>query len=315
MSRIAVFSDIHGNLAAMEAVLQELEQRKIDTCWYLGDLVVYGPQPSECIDKFIQVGQRWPCVTVRGNNDNAIIKELLAQKDSSVQPGSDWRVRAGIEDTQNPQANERRKYIIATELSHAWTIAQLTPQQQEWLIKMPSGEQRPMDHVLLVHAGPCESIGEEGNYLHEAPDAEEAWLSLREQDTLCFFGHTHCNVVFRKAHPSRLYDNTEKLARPAQPVPVDGRPLLVNPGSVGQPRDGLSTASYAIYDTESQQIEFYRVKYDLTWTINALHNIRDSLAKTILELNGRSSEKNKPYESGDAAMTIGLLSKRLQEAR
>jgi predicted phosphodiesterase len=318
MPRVAVFSDVHANLPALESVLDDVEKRGVEACWYLGDILVYGPHPGECIDRMRTLCEQWPCVIVRGNNDHAIIRELLAQRENKQESNSlnsDWLARAGIVDPSDPREAGRQEYIVATELSHAWTVEQLTPEQQDWLISVPSSAQRPpeMEHVLLVHASPCDSTGEEGNYLHEPPDAEEAWLSLEQP--LCFFGHTHCSVVFRRAHSSRLYDNTEKISRPDQPIAVDDRPLLVNPGSVGQPRDGLPTASYAVYDSEAQRIEFYRVEYDISKAVRAMESTRDSLEKVMLDLNAHSDSEPPPYKLQDVDTTIELLSKRLKEAR
>jgi predicted phosphodiesterase len=314
MSRIAVLSDIHGNLPALEAVLRDVQERRVETLWYLGDVVVYGPQPGACVDRLRAACEQWPSsVLVRGNNDHAIIQELQAQRGQSAPAGGDWLVRAGIVDPSDPKEAERHKYVVATELSHAWTVEQLAPEQQDWLLGLASTAQRPLEHVLLVHASPCDPVGEEGSYLHDTPDAEEAWLSLEQP--LCFFGHTHSNVVFRRAVPTRLYDNTERIARPTDPIPVDGHSLLVNPGSVGQPRDGLAAANYAIYDTAAQHIEFYRVAYDVAVTIRALESTRQGLEKVVQNLNARSADEPKPYRPEDAVETIKLLSTRLQEAR
>jgi len=314
MSRIAVLSDIHGNLPALEAVLRDVQERRVETLWYLGDVAVYGPQPGACVDRLRAACEQWPSsVLVRGNNDHAIIQELQAQRGQSAPAGGDWLVRAGIVDPSDPKEAERHKYVVATELSHAWTVEQLAPEQQDWLLGLASTAQRPLEHVLLVHASPCDPVGEEGNYLHDVLDAEEAWLSLEQP--LCFFGHTHSNVVFRRVVHTRLYDNTERIARPTDPIPVNGQPLLVNPGSVGQPRDGLATANYAIYDDTVQQIEFYRVAYDVSETIRGLESTRQALEEVVQKLNARSASEPRPYQPEDAAMTIELLSKRLQEAR
>lgn len=311
MKRIAVCSDIHGNLPAFEAVLEDMGERGVEACWYLGDIVVYGPNPCECIDLFRDVSNRWPTVIVRGNNDHAVIKDLQ-NRNESRDSGGDLLARAGIVDLQDPHQAERRSYVIATELSHTWTVEKLKPEHQDWLIGMPSGTRLPREDVLLVHASPCEPVGEEGSYLHDTPDAEEAWLSLDQP--ICFFGHTHVGVAFRKVR-SRPYHNTEKIVRPTDSLPVDDRPLMVNPGSVGQPRDGIPMASYAIYDQEEKRVEFYRVPYDVEATVQALEAMVEELEGLIPQLNAQANMDPPPYEFRDAATTISLLSRRLKEAQ
>lgn len=270
MSRYAVLSDVHGNLEALEAVLSHVEEQGINGLWFLGDVVVYGPDPAACVDRLQEAFERWPHAAVSGNNDLAI-----AQEQQPEQLIGDWGVRTGAVDLEDPRRKELMRYATATDLSHRWTLEQLSGDQRAWLSQLSTAAQYPLGDVTLVHASPCEPTGVEGNYLHETPDAEEAWLSLDRP--VCFFGHTHRATVFRLIVETRKYDNTEKVVKPKEPVRADGRPVLINPGSVGQPRDGAPPrACYAIYDTDESAVYFYRLEYDVERTIQKLRDVRFS---------------------------------------
>jgi predicted phosphodiesterase len=290
MSRYAVLSDVHGNLEALKAVLSHAEQEEIDGLWFLGDVVVYGPDPSACVDHLRDALDRWPSTLVSGNNDLAIAEEQEPEKLIG-----EWGARTGIMDSQDPRRADLMGYTTATDLSHLWTLEQISDAQRAWLGQLPTDPQYPLDNVTLVHASPCETVGTEGNYLHDTKDAEEAWLSMER--SLCFFGHTHHAVVFRRVVETRNYDNTEKIPKPKEPIRVDDFPLLVNPGSVGQPRDGAPPrACYAIYDTEEAMVYFHRLEYEIEKTIEKIRDIR-------------FSNKNE-----DNRTTIEVLTERLRKA-
>ncbi|RLC91917.1 MAG: hypothetical protein DRI79_01790 [Chloroflexi bacterium] len=295
MPRYAILSDIHGNLEALEAVLSHAEQQGIDGLWFLGDVVVYGPDPAACVERLREAFDRWPHVAISGNNDLAI-----AGAQEPEQLIGDWGVQAGIVDLKDPRVAELKRYVTATDLSHRWTLEQLSDDQRAWLAQLPTSAQYPLEGVMMVHASPCEPTGTEGNYLHDTPDAEEAWLSLPDDRPLCFFGHTHRATVFRRVVETRKYDNTEKISKPREPVQVDDRPLLVNPGSVGQPRDGAPPrACYAIYDTDESQVYFHRLEYDVERTIEKLREIQS-------QFPGEKEEDNR--------ISIDVLVERLRKA-
>jgi len=306
MTRIAVLSDIHANYQALEAVLTDCEARAVDTYWYLGDIVVYGPQPNQCIERLRELLSSEP-IRVRGNNDHIVIRRI---KESETSSGA----LNLPDDSPRELAAERELYVLATDASTIWTTRQLTQDNRDWLIGLPNNAITPFGYadVLLVHASPCESVGEEGNYLHDTQDAEEAWLSLPDHKKLCFFGHTHHRTVFRRANTSRKYMVTERVDVKNEPLAMDDRVLLVNPGSVGQPRDGDATAAYAIYDTERRHIEFYRVAYPIGETIKALENMHEGLVEVIHEMK----KKDNTIDMETAPQkVIETLSQRLREAQ
>ena len=218
--RIAVLSDIHANLAALEAVRADLPP--VDEIWVLGDIVGYGPQPNEVITVLQEMGAR----SVLGNHDGAAI--------GTVDP-ADF----------NPDAR------TAIE----WTATQLDPNARAYLGTLP--EVRVSGDLTAVHGSPRDPIWE---YILSPAIATENLGHF--QTWLCLFGHTHLPVIFR-ADDSRVL---ALQAEPGEPVRLDARRALINPGSVGQPRDGIPTSAYAILDDREATAEFRRVAYDIERT-------------------------------------------------
>jgi diadenosine tetraphosphatase ApaH/serine/threonine PP2A family protein phosphatase len=224
MPRYLLLSDIHANLTALEAVLAAAEGRW-DRVICLGDVVGYGPDPNEVIDRVIKLGVR----TIRGNHDKA---------------GS------GIEDAEdfNPIAR------AAVE----WTHEQLRPENLRWLRELPAG---PLvdDGLVFVHG----AVGDEDEYVFTV---EGAGRSLRESTApIVFFGHTHVQGGFllRNDHvegfrPSIGPDGGSVTME----LDADAR-YLINPGSIGQPRDGDPRAGFAVADNDRRTVEFWRVPYDI----------------------------------------------------
>jgi predicted phosphodiesterase len=218
--RIAVLSDIHANLAALEAVRADMPP--VDEVWVLGDIVGYGPQPNEVIGMLQEMGAR----SVLGNHDGAAIGTVDA---------NDF----------NPDAK------TAIE----WTATQLDPNARAYLATLP--EVRVSGDLTAVHGSPRDPVWE---YIVSPAIASE---NLSHFETwLCLFGHTHLPVIFR-ADDGRV---VALEARPGEPTRLDARRALINPGSVGQPRDGISTSAYAILDDREATTEFRRVAYDIART-------------------------------------------------
>jgi predicted phosphodiesterase len=218
--RIAVLSDIHSNLAALEAVRHDLPP--VDEIWVLGDIVGYGPQPNEVVRGLQEMGAR----SVLGNHDGAAIGTVDA---------NDF----------NPDAR------TAIE----WTAEQLDANARAYLGTLP--EVRVSGDVTAVHGSPREPIWE---YI---TSGSVAAANLSHFETwLCLFGHTHLPTIFR-ANDGRM---ETIAAEPGDPIRLDARRALINPGSVGQPRDGISTSAYAILDDREATAEFRRVSYDIGLT-------------------------------------------------
>jgi len=213
--RICVLSDIHGNLPALDAVLEAL--KPYDAVWQLGDVVGYGPQPDEVVARLAEVN----AVGVRGNHDAAALGELATH-------------------TFNDDAR------IAVE----WTAERIRPATRNWLAALPS---RSVDTPFtLVHGSPRDPTWE---YVFTPSIARANLGSFGTRH--CMVGHTHVPLVFR-----------ERAARVDGIQPQDGSTydldaerLIINPGSVGQPRDGDPRASAMMLDTDQQRLEWRRVEY------------------------------------------------------
>jgi predicted phosphodiesterase len=218
--RIAVLSDIHSNLAALEAVQNDLPA--IDEVWALGDIVGYGPQPNEVIRSLQAMGAR----SVLGNHDGAAI--------GTVDP-RDF----------NPEAAR----------AIAWTATVIDDNSRAYLATLP--EVRRDGELTAVHGSPRDPVWE---YIVSASVAAENLGAFETK--LCLFGHTHLPIVFRAGE-----GEVETIrAAPREPIMLDGQRCLINPGSVGQPRDGNPAASYLVLDPERGSVEFRRVPYEVERT-------------------------------------------------
>jgi diadenosine tetraphosphatase ApaH/serine/threonine PP2A family protein phosphatase len=222
--RYAVLADIHSNLAAFEAVLQDIKKRgDVEEIWCLGDIVGYGPHPRECIELLRQ--HRHVCIA--GNHDWATI----GKADISY---------------FNPDA--------AT--ACLWTAERLAAADIEYLQRLPLSVHR--DDFTLVHGSPREPIWE---YILSINTAR---INFGKFETrFCLIGHSHIPLVFE--HDERGGEYFISELPPELPL-KEGKRLIINPGGVGQPRDGDPRASYVIYDSQRGVLYHYRVDYDISLT-------------------------------------------------
>jgi predicted phosphodiesterase len=218
-----IFTDIHGNLEAFLAVLKFARRRKIDHFLFLGDMVGYGASPNEIIQK-IQLLK--PISIIRGNHDKAVC-EINNVK------------------TFNP---------IAASAIH-WTQKSLKKSNLNYLKRLKQGPQIVNEDITICHGAPFD----EDHYIFGEFDAAEAFLHIKTQ--ICFFGHTHFPFLYtEKDHfveGTFITGNTSEIK-----IEKDVR-YLINPGSVGQPRDRNTRASCAIYDSKQQKIKFFRMEYNI----------------------------------------------------
>jgi diadenosine tetraphosphatase ApaH/serine/threonine PP2A family protein phosphatase len=221
--RYLVLSDIHGNLDAFETVLDAADG--VDGYLVLGDIVGYGAEPNAVIDRVDALG---PDVIIRGNHD---------------------KVAAGLEfpESFNPAA------LRAAE----WTQDALTPAHRAWLEALAQGPLAVDDLVEICHGSP----DHEDEYIFSAADARLAFAATRRP--VCFFGHTHVPACYWIADddPDDIYIEDVSGDEPLTLTIEPGRHYLVNPGAVGQPRDGDARAAFAIYDGVARTIAFHRVPY------------------------------------------------------
>ncbi len=222
--RYLILSDIHGNLTALDAALKAAKGRwQKAVC--LGDLVDYGPDPNEVIARV----QSLKAITIRGNHDKAVVG--LADPDDF-----------------NPIAR----------MSVLWTREQLTAKNRAYLQNLPSGPKQ-VGGFTIVHG----SLYDEDEYVFSP---ELALDGLRTAPTpVTFFGHTHVEggFILRDGQAGVLHFEPSG-GDPFSTLKIEpGIPYLLNPGSIGQPRDGDPRAAFAIADLDSQSVEFWRVPYDI----------------------------------------------------
>ncbi len=222
--RYLVLSDIHANSTALEAVLAAAEGRwEEPVC--LGDVVGYGPDPNEVIDRVRELRAR----VIRGNHDKAA---------------------CGLIDTEdfNPIAR-----TAAT-----WTREQLRRDNLQFLEQLPQG---PLEAngIALVHG----AFHDEDEYVFAPAQALEGLLDSPSEVT--FFGHTHFQggFSFRNNHLEVIQLKPEPGAAFAALRLESGTRYLLNPGSIGQPRDGDPRAAFAIADLTHRVVEFWRVPYEI----------------------------------------------------
>ncbi len=226
--RYLLLSDIHANQAALEAVLVAVEAYDRVLC--LGDLVGYGPDVNQAVDR---VRALQPVAVVRGNHDKASCG-LTAAEDFNP--------------TARAAALWTREHLRADNLGYLWGL--------------PAGP-APVGSFQIVHG----SVRDEDEYLFHAREASEN-LELTEHP-VTFFGHTHFQGGFVMRGNGRV--EMVRLRWPpglvsAKLVLADDARYLINPGSIGQPRDGDPRAGTAIYDEESKTVEYWRVPYDVQTT-------------------------------------------------
>lgn len=223
--RTLVISDLHSNSDALRAVLNHVKRKGIDRVFCLGDFVGYGAQPNQVLDQMRTLrGQK---VYVRGNHD---------------------RVVAGFE--------EGEAFNHAARSAALWTREKLSSPNREFLKRLPVGPLDLGEGVIVCHGSPVD----EDQYLFSEADAYTT-LQRFPQARVIFFGHTHLPAVFSVGSNPRL---TAKIYRQPSTVKLDeSRRYLINPGSVGQPRDRNTLAAALIFDSERQTVQFIRVEYDI----------------------------------------------------
>ncbi|MCA1586279.1 MAG: metallophosphatase family protein [Acidobacteria bacterium] len=220
--RYLVISDIHANLEALDQVMALAADVSHERLIVLGDLVGYGADPNGVVDRVRALA---PDALIRGNHD---------------------KVASGLESPEGFNAVARSAI--------RWTYDTLTPANREWLAALPAGPVDVDTVMEICHGTPYD----EDAYVFDDLDVLRSLHAASRR--LCLYGHTHVQVGFG-LEGDRLGLLTDDETRPLTMSLVETTRYLVNPGSVGQPRDGDPRAGFALVDSDRQEVTIYRVPY------------------------------------------------------
>lgn len=240
--RTAILSDIHSNFEALTAVLKDLEQRNVNRCICLGDILGYGPNPVECVDLVAQKCE-W---SLMGNHDFGALYEPT-NFNVAAEQAAYW-TRAQFEaETDADKARTRWEFLGRLRVRVLFN-----------------------DQFLCVHGTPRRPINE---YLFPE-DAINSPVKMQQIfdriEKHALVGHTHWPGVFTDEPDFYTPDDLSGVYKFN-----NGEKTIINPGSVGQPRDSDPRASYAVLDHDQNQVEFYRVDYDVDSVVEKIHNIAE----------------------------------------
>ena len=228
--RSLVVSDLHSNAEALRAVLSRVQRKRFDQIVCLGDFVGYGAEPNQVLDMMRTV--RGTKFYIRGNHD---------------------RVAAGLE--EGVGFNPAAKFAVM------WTRDHLSAPNRHFLKELPLGPLR-RDGMMICHGSPYD----EDEYVFTEHHAAQV-MALFETPVI-LYGHTHLPVIFamdnqRHVWGASIHEDAKFHLKP-------GLRYLINPGSVGQPRDRNPRASFVLYDDEKKTVQFFRVRYDVRKTQKAI---------------------------------------------
>ncbi len=227
--RYLILSDIHANYAAFAAVMNSTRRKRWDKAVCLGDIVGYAAEVNQTIDRLRSLK---PLTVIRGNHD---------------------KVCSGVE------GNERlAKFSKFARIAAEWTSLKLTRPNRRYLSTLPKGPKMVDGVFAIAHGSPLD----EDAYIFSDLDALRVFRST--DFPICFIGHSHFPVVFS-------WDGSEVTTQIATPpefkLKLDpAKRYLINPGSVGQPRDRCPLASFATYNAETRLLRIHRVRYDIEAT-------------------------------------------------
>lgn len=239
-----ILSDLHANLHALRVVLRCVRRKPIRRFVILGDLVGYGAHPNQVLER---VRTLRPSVILRGNHDRACV-----------------------------HLEQGTHFSLPAQISCLWTRGRLSLRNAAWLAGLPEGPISLGPDLLAAHGAPHD----EDAYLLQERDAALAFQRFHER--LCFFGHTH------HAGGWELDPVTGRVrsvpAEPGRWTPLDpSRRYLINPGSVGQPRDRNPQLSFMTYDPERHRVKWHRLDYDVEGAAKAIlaEDLHVSLAERL----------------------------------
>lgn len=238
--RHALISDIHGNLEALAAVMQDIQGQNVERIVCLGDVVGYGPNPCQCLDLVMQKCD----LTILGNHDQAALFDP---------------------EGFNPVAL-RAIYWTRDELDRGPGPASTINRRWDFISELPKSHQE--GDILFVHGSPRDATNE---YVFPETVYDQARMkSLFERvSRYSFQGHTHMPGVFTTDGEFISPEDCE------YEFSLEDEKLMINVGSVGQPRDEDPRSCYVILDDKKEMIQFRRIEYDLEKTIEKIYDIPD----------------------------------------
>jgi len=222
--RYLIVSDMHGNCDAFDAVLHRVRRKRFDRTLVLGDLVGYGAGPNQIVETVRELPGE--VLQVRGNHDKVV---------SQIEDGHNF----------NPAALQAAR----------WTTERLTPANLRTVRELPMGPLQVDDKVSICHGSPLD----EDAYVFSDFDAFQ--IFGEHTSPVTFFGHTHIPSLFVR-HPGGI--EVALLRGESGTIRIDpSYQYLINPGSIGQPRDRDPRAAYMTYDTERAVVRWQRVDYPI----------------------------------------------------
>ncbi len=238
-NRVAILSDIHSNIEALEAVLRDIDKKGITRIICCGDIVGYGPDPVAVVKK--AMGFEF---SVRGNHDEAVLT-FASKFHEDAAKAADWTRKVLKEGpSSSTEGREIIDFLQKTELIKQWD----------------------QGSVLFLHGSPRAPLME---YVRPKDEADPAKLKsiFSRIRQICFYGHSHepgfFTDKFKWTSPSSLPNGKAKIEF--------GTKYMINVGSVGQPRDGDTRAGYVIFDWDT--VTFCRVEYDYKKTMQKVFAI------------------------------------------
>lgn len=225
--KYGLISDVHGNWEALQLVLKQLRnQEEVDKLWFTGDLVGYGPSPNKCVSALAD----FPATAVMGNHDAGVVGDLDM-------------------DFFNRTAREALK----------WTKTELKGENRGFVAGLSREVYRSQEEISLVHGSSANPLT---HYITSKADAYRSLRSSDENFKLQVFGHTHLPIIYEcegnNVTKCQVEEGDEFTLK-------NEKRYLINPGSVGQPRDGNWKASYAVLklndDLTPGKVQFHRAEY------------------------------------------------------
>ncbi len=224
--RLAILSDAHANREALARVLSRSEELGIESLFYLGDLVGYNADPDFCVEEILARAHK----VVRGNHDKAV---------------------AHLADVDNFNPNALQAVL--------WTRRELSGPNRRRLGSVARGPLVAAGRYLICHGSPLD----EDQYIYDRRVAGACFHFLEAEFPrirLCFFGHTHIPMII--SVQGAAYSPPKDVPQRIDPEVL----TMINPGSVGQPRDGIPSAAFGVYDDRMRTYTQYRIDYPLEET-------------------------------------------------